>query len=77
LDTVKYITDEASELQPACTLNIDLARIVRYSEKDRGWGLTATMCRTSLKLVVTLDWDVIHARLKHYGVVMSSADVEY
>ncbi|KAF2827326.1 actin-like ATPase domain-containing protein, partial [Ophiobolus disseminans] len=33
------------ELQPACTLEINLSKLVRDCEKNRGWGLTETMCR--------------------------------
>jgi hypothetical protein len=65
------------ELEPACTLNINLSRIVRDCEKDRGWGLTATMCRTTLKLVMLLDWDVLGASLEWKGMVLSKANVEY
>jgi hypothetical protein len=73
------IANGAPELEAACTpaLEINLGKIVRDSEKNRGWGLTATMCRTTLKLVMTLDWDVLGASVEWKGTMLSRANIDY
>lgn len=35
------------------------------------------MCRTTLKLVMILDWDVLGATLECKGRLLSQANVEY
>jgi hypothetical protein len=67
----------SSEFEVACTLEINLARIVRNCEKQRGWGLSATMCRTTLKLVMTLDGNDLRASLEWKGEVICHDYVEY
>jgi hypothetical protein len=58
-------------------LGIDLSQIVKDCEKDRGWGLTATMCRATLRLVMVLDWDVLGASLEWRGKTISQSNVDY
>ncbi|KAH7085513.1 hypothetical protein BKA63DRAFT_598156 [Paraphoma chrysanthemicola] len=65
------------ELEIACMLEINLSKIVKDCEKERGWGLSATMCRTTLKLVIILDWDVLGASLEWKGTTLYRTNVEY
>lgn len=64
-------------LEVACTLDIDLGRIVKNSVQDRGFGLHPTICHTTLKLVMTLDWDVLEACLEWKGTELSKKPVSY
>jgi hypothetical protein len=61
----------------ACNLEINLARIARNCEKQGRWGSTATMCRTTLKLVMSLDENVLRASLEWKGEVLCHDFVAY
>lgn len=64
-------------LEVACTLDIDLGRIAKKSVQDRGFGLHPTICHTTLKLIMTLDWDALDASLEWKGIVLSNNSVSY
>ncbi|CAO2656251.1 Nn.00g050540.m01.CDS01 [Neocucurbitaria sp. VM-36] len=65
------------ELEPVCTFDINLGRIVRDSVQDRGWGISPTMCQTTLKLIMVLDWDVLGASIEWKGIELCKNNIDY
>ncbi|KAJ4365713.1 hypothetical protein N0V83_008333 [Neocucurbitaria cava] len=46
-------------------------------EPERGWGINPTMCQTTLKLIMVLDWDVLCASMEWKGIELCKDNIEY
>lgn len=65
------------DLERACTLNIDLARVARHGEATSIWSRIPRSHRVTLKLTMVLDGDKLTASLKCKDTVLARADVDY
>lgn len=65
------------ELETACVLNIDLARVRQHGDTTSIWKRMPKLYHLTLKLTLVLDWDKLTASLECKGTEIARGEVDY